>query len=63
MQQIGNVSETEMHRTFNMGVGMVIICAEADAASVRTHIEARGEQIFEIGRVVAGTGERTVEFV
>lgn len=63
MQQIGNVSETEMHRTFNMGVGMVIICAEADAASVRTHVEARGEQIYEIGRVITGAGERAVEFV
>jgi phosphoribosylformylglycinamidine cyclo-ligase len=63
MQEIGNVSETEMHRTFNMGVGMVIICAEADAATIRAHTEARGEQIFEIGRVVAGAGERAVEFV
>ncbi|HEY0101471.1 MAG TPA: phosphoribosylformylglycinamidine cyclo-ligase, partial [Pyrinomonadaceae bacterium] len=54
MQRIGNVSETEMHRTFNMGVGMVIICAETDAVTIRSHVEARGERIFEIGRVVAG---------
>jgi phosphoribosylaminoimidazole (AIR) synthetase len=45
-----------------MGVGMVIICAGgADADAIRTHVEARGEKIFEIGRVVAG--ERAVEFV
>jgi phosphoribosylformylglycinamidine cyclo-ligase len=61
MQRIGNVSETEMHRTFNMGVGMVIICAGADAQTIRAHVEARGEKIFEIGRVVAGA--RVVEFV
>jgi phosphoribosylformylglycinamidine cyclo-ligase len=61
MQQIGNVSETEMHRTFNMGVGMVIICAQGDAATVRAHTDARGEQIFEIGRVVEGA--QNVEFV
>jgi phosphoribosylformylglycinamidine cyclo-ligase len=61
MQRLGNVSETEMHRTFNMGVGMVIICAPADAPLIRTHIETRGESIFEIGRVVAGA--RAVEFV
>ena len=61
MQRIGQVAETEMHRTFNMGVGMVVICAEADAQAIRTHVATRGEQIFEIGRVVAGG--RTVEFV
>ncbi|MDQ1523607.1 MAG: phosphoribosylformylglycinamidine cyclo-ligase, partial [Pyrinomonadaceae bacterium] len=62
MQRLGNVSETEMHRTFNMGVGMVIVCAPADAATIRAHVEARGERVYEIGRVVAG-GERVVEFV
>jgi phosphoribosylformylglycinamidine cyclo-ligase len=61
MQRLGNVSETEMHRTFNMGVGMVIICAESNAAQIRSHVEARGEKIYEIGRVVAGA--RNVEFV
>jgi phosphoribosylformylglycinamidine cyclo-ligase len=64
MQQLGNVSETEMHRTFNMGVGMVIICDDAEAQTIRTHVEARGEKIFEIGRVVAAaTGTREVTFV
>ncbi|MDQ1560107.1 MAG: phosphoribosylformylglycinamidine cyclo-ligase, partial [Pyrinomonadaceae bacterium] len=63
MQRLGNVSETEMHRTFNMGVGMVIVCAPgADAQAVRAHVEARSESVYEIGRVVAG-GERVVEFV
>jgi len=57
MQRIGQVAETEMHRTFNMGVGMVVICAEADAQAIRTHVATR----VEIGRVVAGG--RTVEFV
>ncbi|MCA1566890.1 MAG: phosphoribosylformylglycinamidine cyclo-ligase [Acidobacteria bacterium] len=61
MQRLGNVSETEMHRTFNMGVGMVIVCAATDAPAIRTHIETRGEKIFEIGRVVAGA--RSVKFV
>lgn len=65
MQQLGNVSETEMHRTFNMGVGMVIVCAESDAARIRTQLAARDEQIFEIGRVVAAAdeGTREVKFV
>jgi len=61
MQRLGNVSEREMHRTFNMGVGMAIICAATDAQMIRAHIEGRGEKIFDIGRVVAGA--RAVEFV
>jgi phosphoribosylformylglycinamidine cyclo-ligase len=54
MQRLGNVSEREMYRTFNMGVGMVVVCAERDAARVKSHVEARGEKCFEIGRVVEG---------
>lgn len=56
MQQIGNVSEFEMYRTFNMGVGMVIVCAATDLQSVQSHLEEQGE-CFEIGRVSAGNRE------
>src|ERR671933_2571759 len=53
MQEIGNVAEPEMHRTFNMGVGMVIICAPEDADTVRYHFDSPG-QCHRIGRVVEG---------
>src|SRR6476620_1107722 len=42
LQKIGNVSEFEMYRTFNMGVGMVIVCAPTDAESIKAHFQARG---------------------
>ncbi len=51
MQKLGKVKDTEMFRTFNMGVGMVIVCAEEDKASIRKHL---GEECKEIGRVVEG---------
>jgi phosphoribosylformylglycinamidine cyclo-ligase len=54
LQRIGSVEEPEMYRTFNMGVGMVIICAERDAASIKSHIEAAGESCYAIGEIVAG---------
>src|SRR5918993_4934265 len=54
MQQIGNVPEPEMLRTFNMGVGMVIICARQNAESIQSHFKARGEPCFSIGRVIPG---------
>jgi len=52
MQQIGTIEEAEMFRTFNMGVGMVIVCDPSDAAQVKSHLGS-GE-VYEIGRVVAG---------
>jgi phosphoribosylformylglycinamidine cyclo-ligase len=54
MQQIGTVSGPEMYRTFNMGVGMVIVCAAAEAAVIKAHLSERGEQCYEIGRVIEG---------
>ena len=54
LQTIGVVSEAEMYRTFNMGVGMVIVCARANAAAIKMAIEDQGEKCYEIGRVIPG---------
>ena len=54
MQQLGNVAEAEMFRTFNMGVGMVLICSPPDVETARSHLTPRGQPCYEIGRVVAG---------
>jgi phosphoribosylformylglycinamidine cyclo-ligase len=43
-----------MFRTFNMGVGMVVVCAERDVDAIKSHVEAHGERCDQIGRVVAG---------
>ena len=61
MQEIGSVKEPEMHRTFNMGIGMVIICAPSDAENIKTHLDGLGESHYEIGRVT--TGDRGVTLV
>ena len=49
MQKLGNVSEKEMFRTFNMGIGMVVICSKTDSKNVVEHL-----QLPEIGRIVVG---------
>ena len=54
MQRIGNVAESEMYRTFNMGVGMIIICAADESPRIAAHLRERGEAFYEIGRVVEG---------
>ena len=57
LRRLGNVSDGEMYRTFNMGVGMVIVCSETEAGSIETHLRDRGEQCYSIGRVVSGNRE------
>src|SRR5689334_8878101 len=54
LRRLGNVSESEMYRTFNMGVGMVIVCAPSDAATIKNDL---GEQCYTIGEVVSGNRE------
>ncbi len=54
MKALGNVEDNEMFRTFNMGIGMVIVCSEADKSKILSHMEGQDERCFEIGRIVEG---------
>lgn len=56
-RRIGNVSDFEMYRTFNMGVGMVIVCSRENAVIIRSHFEAFGDAYYEIGKVIEGNRE------
>src|SRR5690349_1320905 len=56
LRKLGNVSDAEMYRTFNMGVGMVIVCAPGDAGAIETHL---GE-CYRIGSVVNGNREVSI---
>jgi phosphoribosylformylglycinamidine cyclo-ligase len=57
MRRLGNVSEPEMYRTFNVGVGMVIVCSATDAEAIASHLQNEGETVYEIGNVVTGNRE------
>jgi phosphoribosylformylglycinamidine cyclo-ligase len=58
----GEIARDEMFRAFNMGVGLVIVCAASDAADVRAAARAAGEPgAFVLGRVLAGPG--TVRYI
>jgi phosphoribosylformylglycinamidine cyclo-ligase len=56
IQKGGGVSDDEMLRTFNMGVGMVVVVSAGDLHEVEHSLERRGESSFVIGRVVRGAG-------
>lgn len=57
MQELGNVEDREMFRTFNMGIGMVVICSAGDREKITDHIISKGGECIEIGRIVAGSRE------
>jgi len=61
LAKIGNVPDNEMYRTFNMGIGMVVVVSAPQAGLVRAHLDEKGEAYYDIGRVVDGS--RTVSLV
>jgi len=54
MQKLGNVSPDEMLRTFNMGLGMLLIIPSAKFKKVQSLLERAGEKAYTIGRIVKG---------
>jgi phosphoribosylformylglycinamidine cyclo-ligase len=60
LQAQGNIEPEEMARTFNCGIGMAVVVAEADVAAVKTELEAAGETVFRIGHIAAGEKGCTV---
>jgi phosphoribosylformylglycinamidine cyclo-ligase len=57
LQRLGSVSDDEMYRTFNMGIGLIAVCGDADAERVVAAVRDAGEpNAFRIGRIVDGRG-------
>jgi phosphoribosylformylglycinamidine cyclo-ligase len=54
LQQAGNVAETEMLRTFNLGIGFVVAVAAEDARVAVERLNAAGETATIIGTMVTG---------
>jgi len=50
------VAEDEMYRTFNMGIGMVLVIAPDDLHEVEHSLERRGETSHLVGSVIPGSG-------
>ena len=57
LARTGGIAEAEMLRTFNCGVGMILVVAEADVGGVTQALAADGEAVHRIGRVVPHKGD------
>ncbi|MEB3103387.1 phosphoribosylformylglycinamidine cyclo-ligase [Ferviditalea candida] len=55
MQRLGSVSHEDMFRTFNMGIGMVMVVPAEQAPHTVNLAEALGEQAYVIGTVTEGS--------
>ena len=56
IRSAGKVPDEEMYRTFNMGVGMVVVVAPGNLHEVEHSLERRGETSWVIGHVERGAG-------
>ena len=57
LQREGGVAEAEMHRTFNCGIGFVVIVAAGDAERAQALLAAQGQTVHVIGRIEARHGD------
>lgn len=57
LQEQANIDQTEMMRTFNCGIGMILVVSSKDLESTLDLLRATGETAFEIGEIVQREGE------
>jgi phosphoribosylformylglycinamidine cyclo-ligase len=63
LQQHGNVAESEMHRVFNCGIGMVVIVSKDVADQAMAHLRTEGEVVSRIGEIHARVGDEAQTIV
>jgi phosphoribosylformylglycinamidine cyclo-ligase len=51
LQQTAGIDDTEMNRTFNNGIGMVVVVSAHEAEACAATLRALGEQVYTIGRI------------
>jgi phosphoribosylformylglycinamidine cyclo-ligase len=63
IKKAGNITEEEMMRTFNNGIGLIIIVAEKDVQDVMHQIEATSEKAFHIGWIEERDSGAALKFI
>jgi len=60
LRDIGEIDLVDYRRTFNLGIGMILVVAKRNVAKMRATLAMLGEPCPEIGEVIEGRGERVV---
>ena len=60
MGQTAKISAPDMARTFNCGIGMVVVVNAADADAIAKTLTAAGETVYTIGTVIPAVGDNLV---
>ncbi len=61
LQKTAGIDDIEMNRTFNNGIGMIVVVDPADAACCAATLEASGEKVYTIGTIAPqGAGEQVL---
>ena len=63
LQEQGGVEDTEMHRVFNCGIGMVLVVDAAQADAIAATLREQGETVNKIGEIVEQTEDMAQTFV
>ena len=58
LRQAGNIAEAEMLKTFNAGIGMILVVAADRADALTALLEGEGERVHRLGTVTPGEGVR-----
>lgn len=61
IQQLGEVSDAEMAKVFNLGIGMIVVVPPDEVYKSLDLLRSKGHKAVEIGRVVAGQGDPVIE--
>ncbi|HMJ49171.1 MAG TPA: AIR synthase-related protein, partial [Burkholderiales bacterium] len=51
LQENGNLAEREMHRTFNCGIGMIVVVDPQRAQEAQKLLHDGGEQVWRVGEI------------
>jgi len=62
LQTTGNISQAEMLKTFNCGVGMVLVAPETQATAIIKTLEGSGEKAWIAGSIAKAAGEPVVQY-
>ena len=61
IQESAGISEKEMHRTFNMGIGFCIVCSEEEAENAVSFCRKKGTEARIVGRILADSSDVILE--